>query len=84
MTAGYCGYTYVCLCVFKPQPLAFLEEDIREVLKQETGADIFNRADIQSDFRSWKHNVSVVCTFSSSQSTKILRFCQLHLQIHTF
>uniref|UniRef100_A0A665WK07 V-myb avian myeloblastosis viral oncogene homolog-like 1 n=1 Tax=Echeneis naucrates TaxID=173247 RepID=A0A665WK07_ECHNA len=29
----------------EPQPLAFLEEDIREVLKQETGADIFNRMD---------------------------------------
>ncbi|KAK2859452.1 hypothetical protein Q5P01_004072 [Channa striata] len=39
----------------EPQPLAFLEEDIREVLKQETGADIFNRADIQQDCRTWKH-----------------------------
>uniref|UniRef100_A0A3P8RBL3 V-myb avian myeloblastosis viral oncogene homolog-like 1 n=1 Tax=Astatotilapia calliptera TaxID=8154 RepID=A0A3P8RBL3_ASTCA len=29
----------------EPQPLAFLEEDIREVLKQETGTDIFNRMD---------------------------------------
>uniref|UniRef100_A0AAY5EMA5 V-myb avian myeloblastosis viral oncogene homolog-like 1 n=1 Tax=Electrophorus electricus TaxID=8005 RepID=A0AAY5EMA5_ELEEL len=26
-----------------PQPLAFLEEDIREVLKEETGADIFTQ-----------------------------------------
>uniref|UniRef100_A0A665WLA8 V-myb avian myeloblastosis viral oncogene homolog-like 1 n=1 Tax=Echeneis naucrates TaxID=173247 RepID=A0A665WLA8_ECHNA len=42
----------------EPQPLAFLEEDIREVLKQETGADIFNRADVQPDYRAWKHNVS--------------------------
>ncbi|KAG8009445.1 Myb-related protein A [Nibea albiflora] len=41
----------------EPQPLAFLEEDIREVLKQETGADIFNRADIQPDYRVWKHNI---------------------------
>ncbi|XP_042366597.1 myb-related protein A isoform X3 [Plectropomus leopardus] len=41
----------------EPQPLAFLEEDIREVLKQETGADIFNRADVQSDYRAWKHNI---------------------------
>ncbi|KAL7373425.1 hypothetical protein ABVT39_006502 [Epinephelus coioides] len=41
----------------EPQPLAFLEEDIREVLKQETGADIFNRADIQPDYRAWKHNI---------------------------
>uniref|UniRef100_A0A3B4WQ60 MYB proto-onco like 1 n=1 Tax=Seriola lalandi dorsalis TaxID=1841481 RepID=A0A3B4WQ60_SERLL len=43
----------------EPQPLAFLEEDIREVLKQETGADIFNRADVQPDYRAWKHNVCV-------------------------
>ncbi|XP_019943433.1 myb-related protein A isoform X2 [Paralichthys olivaceus] len=41
----------------EPQPLAFLEEDIREVLKQETGADIFNRADNQPDYRAWKHNM---------------------------
>ncbi|XP_023272597.1 myb-related protein A [Seriola lalandi dorsalis] len=41
----------------EPQPLAFLEEDIREVLKQETGADIFNRADVQPDYRAWKHNM---------------------------
>ncbi|XP_030254867.1 myb-related protein A isoform X3 [Sparus aurata] len=41
----------------EPQPLAFLEEDIREVLKQETGADFFNRADIQPEYRAWKHNI---------------------------
>ncbi|XP_031706066.1 myb-related protein A isoform X1 [Anarrhichthys ocellatus] len=41
----------------EPQPLAFLEEDIREVLKQETGADIFNRSDLQPDYRAWKHNI---------------------------
>ncbi|XP_036935563.1 myb-related protein A isoform X2 [Acanthopagrus latus] len=41
----------------EPQPLAFLEEDIREVLKQETGADFFNRADIQPEYRVWKHNI---------------------------
>lgn len=44
---------------FQPQPLAFLEEDIREVLKQETGADIFSRVD-QPDYRLWKQTVSVV------------------------
>uniref|UniRef100_A0A669F435 MYB proto-onco like 1 n=1 Tax=Oreochromis niloticus TaxID=8128 RepID=A0A669F435_ORENI len=42
----------------EPQPLAFLEEDIREVLKQETGTDIFNRADLPPDYRVWKHNVA--------------------------
>ncbi|CAK6972366.1 myb-related protein A isoform X3 [Scomber scombrus] len=41
----------------EPQPLAFLEEDIREVLKQETGSDIFNRTDFQPDYRAWKHNM---------------------------
>ncbi|XP_019750461.1 myb-related protein A [Hippocampus comes] len=42
----------------EPQPLAFLEEDIREVLKQETGADIFNRvAILQPDYRAWKQNM---------------------------
>uniref|UniRef100_A0A3Q1GNU7 V-myb avian myeloblastosis viral oncogene homolog-like 1 n=1 Tax=Acanthochromis polyacanthus TaxID=80966 RepID=A0A3Q1GNU7_9TELE len=41
----------------EPQPLAFLEEDIREVLKQETGTDIFNRADVQPDYRAWKQNM---------------------------
>ncbi|KAF7668833.1 hypothetical protein LDENG_00279530 [Lucifuga dentata] len=40
----------------EPQPLAFLEEDIREVLKQETGADIFNRTDLQPDCGTWKHS----------------------------
>ncbi|KAK7879051.1 hypothetical protein WMY93_030804 [Mugilogobius chulae] len=39
------------------QPLAFLEEDIREVLKHETGADIFNRTDAHPDYRTWKHNL---------------------------
>nr|XP_061809938.1 myb-related protein A-like [Nerophis lumbriciformis] len=42
----------------EPQPLAFLEEDIREVLKQETGADIFNRTTaVQPDYRAWKENM---------------------------
>ncbi|KAJ8010705.1 hypothetical protein DPEC_G00077890 [Dallia pectoralis] len=41
-----------------PQPLAFLEEDIREVLKQDIGSDIFTR-ELQPDFRTWKHNVRV-------------------------
>lgn len=55
-------YVFVFL---QPQPLAYLEEDIREVLKQETGADIFNRADVQPDYRAWKHSVCVACTLSS-------------------
>ncbi|KAJ3611732.1 hypothetical protein NHX12_021746 [Muraenolepis orangiensis] len=42
----------------EPQPLAYLEEDIREVLKQETGADIFIRTDPQPAYDSWKHNMS--------------------------
>ncbi|KAK5877638.1 hypothetical protein CesoFtcFv8_025125 [Champsocephalus esox] len=41
----------------EPQPLAFLEEDIREVLQQEAGSDIFNRADTQPEDRAWKHNI---------------------------
>ncbi|XP_054621106.1 myb-related protein A isoform X2 [Dunckerocampus dactyliophorus] len=41
----------------EPQPLAFLEEDIREVLKQETGADIFNRTDVQPDYKVWKQSM---------------------------
>ncbi|XP_024135700.1 myb-related protein A isoform X1 [Oryzias melastigma] len=41
----------------EPQPLAFLEEDIREVLKQETGTDIFIRADFQPELRAWKHHM---------------------------
>lgn len=49
------------LAVFQPQPLAFLEEDIREVLKRETGADIFSRAD-QPNYRLWKQNVGAVTT----------------------
>ncbi|XP_015239884.1 PREDICTED: myb-related protein A isoform X2 [Cyprinodon variegatus] len=36
----------------EPQPLAFLEEDILEVMKQETGRDVFNK-----DHRAWKHNM---------------------------
>ncbi|XP_061095338.1 myb-related protein A isoform X1 [Conger conger] len=39
-----------------PQPLAFLEEDIREVLKEETGTDIFHRGEMQPEFRAWKHD----------------------------
>ncbi|RVE58768.1 hypothetical protein OJAV_G00198070 [Oryzias javanicus] len=41
----------------EPQPLAFLEEDIREVLKQETGTDIFIKADFQPEPRAWKHHM---------------------------
>uniref|UniRef100_A0A8C1WUU9 V-myb avian myeloblastosis viral oncogene homolog-like 1 n=1 Tax=Cyprinus carpio TaxID=7962 RepID=A0A8C1WUU9_CYPCA len=42
-----------------PQPLALLEEDIREVLKEETGADIFTQVQNQSQFRSYE----VLATF---------------------
>ncbi|MEQ2264275.1 hypothetical protein XENORESO_017407 [Xenotaenia resolanae] len=45
----------------EPQPLVFLEEDILEVLKQETGRDIFNKADL-CDHRAWKHNVCLTLT----------------------
>ncbi|XP_055007132.1 myb-related protein A isoform X2 [Boleophthalmus pectinirostris] len=41
----------------EPQPLAFLEEDIREVLKHETGADIFNQTDVHADYQTWKHSL---------------------------
>uniref|UniRef100_A0A672SVQ7 V-myb avian myeloblastosis viral oncogene homolog-like 1 n=1 Tax=Sinocyclocheilus grahami TaxID=75366 RepID=A0A672SVQ7_SINGR len=37
-----------------PQPLALLEEDIREVLKEETGADIFTQVQNQPQFRSYE------------------------------
>ncbi|MBN3286225.1 MYBA protein, partial [Polyodon spathula] len=36
------------------QPLAYLEEDIREVLKEETGMDIFLREELEPAFRAWK------------------------------
>ncbi|XP_026093818.1 myb-related protein A-like isoform X2 [Carassius auratus] len=38
-----------------PQPLALLEEDIREVLKEETGADIFTQVQNQPPYRSYEH-----------------------------
>ncbi|XP_051015278.1 myb-related protein A isoform X3 [Acomys russatus] len=43
------------------QPLAFLEEDIREVLKEETGTDIFLKEEDESAYRSCKqeHSASV-------------------------
>ncbi|XP_050954822.1 myb-related protein A isoform X2 [Labeo rohita] len=37
-----------------PQPLALLEEDIREVLKEETGADIFTQVQNQPQYRSYE------------------------------
>ncbi|XP_056307085.1 myb-related protein A isoform X1 [Danio aesculapii] len=37
-----------------PQPLALLEEDIREVLKEETGADIFTQVQNQLQYRSYE------------------------------
>ncbi|XP_031440111.1 myb-related protein A isoform X2 [Clupea harengus] len=40
-----------------PQPLAFLEEDIREVLKEETGADIFTQSEMRSEYGAWKHEL---------------------------
>ncbi|XP_054548193.1 myb-related protein A isoform X4 [Talpa occidentalis] len=36
------------------QPLAFLEEDIREVLKEETGTDIFLKEEDESTYKSCK------------------------------
>ncbi|KAM9050361.1 myb-related protein A isoform 2-T2 [Megaptera novaeangliae] len=43
------------------QPLAFLEEDIREVLKEETGTDIFLKEEDEPAYRSCKqeHTASV-------------------------
>ncbi|XP_051053070.1 myb-related protein A isoform X4 [Phodopus roborovskii] len=43
------------------QPLAFLEEDIREVLKEETGTDIFLKEEDEPDYKSCKqeHSASV-------------------------
>ncbi|XP_043081720.1 myb-related protein A isoform X3 [Puntigrus tetrazona] len=37
-----------------PQPLALLEEDIREVLKEETGSDIFTQVQNQPHYRSYE------------------------------
>ncbi|KAM8966453.1 myb-related protein A isoform 2-T2 [Pelodytes ibericus] len=36
------------------QPLAFLEEDIREVLKQETGSDIFNKREEEQQSKPYQ------------------------------
>ncbi|XP_026642615.1 myb-related protein A isoform X2 [Microtus ochrogaster] len=43
------------------QPLAFLEEDIREVLKEETGTDIFLKEEDEPGYKSCKqeHSASV-------------------------
>lgn len=43
------------------QPLAFLEEDIREVLKEETGTDIFLKEEDEPAYKSCKqeHSASV-------------------------
>ncbi|KAM6214444.1 myb-related protein A isoform 3-T3 [Rhynchocyon petersi] len=43
------------------QPLAFLEEDIREVLKEETGTDVFLKEEDEPAYRSCKqeHTASV-------------------------
>ncbi len=47
------SFWYIMLCV-QPQSLALLEEDIREVLKEETGADIFTHVQNQPQFRSYE------------------------------
>ncbi|KAM6445281.1 myb-related protein A [Rhynochetos jubatus] len=39
---------------FTSQPLAFLEEDIREVLKEETGTDIFLKEEDDTGYKSCK------------------------------
>lgn len=45
-------------CYFLPcvqlQPLALLEEDIREVLKEETGSDIFTQEQNQLQYRTYE------------------------------
>ncbi|KAI4565815.1 hypothetical protein MJG53_009489 [Ovis ammon polii x Ovis aries] len=48
-------------CQFNSQPLAFLEEDIREVLKEETGTDIFLKEEDEPAYKSCKqeHTASV-------------------------
>ncbi|ROL42650.1 Transcriptional activator Myb, partial [Anabarilius grahami] len=38
----------------QPQPLALLEEDIREVLKEETGSDIFTQVQNHLQYRSYE------------------------------
>ncbi|XP_017572207.1 myb-related protein A isoform X1 [Pygocentrus nattereri] len=40
-----------------PQPLAFLEEDIREVLREETGSDIFTQRHTHSEHRAYEMEV---------------------------
>lgn len=43
----------------QPQPLAFLEEDIREVLKEEIGTDIFIHG--QPEQRAYEvHSTSII------------------------
>ncbi|XP_072514083.1 myb-related protein A isoform X2 [Salminus brasiliensis] len=37
-----------------PQPLAFLEEDIREVLREETGSDIFTQTQTSTEHRAYE------------------------------
>lgn len=70
-----CFYVYSHLAVVsQPQPLALLEEDIREVLKLETGTDIFHKTDYQSDHRAWKHNVNLAPT--------LLSFCCRYLKLY--
>uniref|UniRef100_A0A8C1Q7F9 V-myb avian myeloblastosis viral oncogene homolog-like 1 n=1 Tax=Cyprinus carpio TaxID=7962 RepID=A0A8C1Q7F9_CYPCA len=54
-----------------PQPLALLEEDIREVLKEETGADIFTQVQNQPQYRSYEVLATFlhICSHSHKCST---------------
>lgn len=45
------------LKTIQSQPLAFLEEDIREVLKEETGTDIFLKEEDEPAYKSCKQEV---------------------------
>lgn len=45
------------LKTIQSQPLAFLEEDIREVLKEETGTDIFLKEEDEPACKSCKQEV---------------------------
>jgi len=56
-------------CV-QPQPLALLEEDIREVLKEETGSDIFTQVQNQLHYRSYEVLATFLHTFFHSHGKR--------------
>lgn len=51
------GFLKLLLKIIQSQPLAFLEEDIREVLKEETGTDIFLKEEDEPAYKSCKQEV---------------------------